>query len=181
MNEEQLLQLQAWVDGELPEGEARQIEKQLETDAEARALADELKMTKAFLVGNEPEHVVTDSREFYWSQIQRRIEREAATTASASARSESHHWTHTWRRFLAPVAGFAVVVFLTVLGLNLYQRPKIDDNLQHLVEVENLDEHTGSIAYKSQSENMFVVYLYNKESESTGDDEFDMAEDSVLQ
>jgi hypothetical protein len=49
------------------------------------------------------------------------------------------------------------------------------------VEVENLDEHTGSIAYKSQSENMFVVYLYNKESESTGDDEFNMAEDSVLQ
>jgi anti-sigma-K factor RskA len=179
MNEEQLLQLQAWVDGELPEGEARRLERQIETDPEARALVQELKMTKAFLAGNEPEYTVPDSREFYWSQVKREIVRQAA--ASAQPADSRPAWTLGWRRFLAPVAGLALIAFLTVLSLNIVERPKLDESLQHLVEVENLDEHVGSMDYKSQAENMFVVYLYNKDLEPAADEESDMEDDAVLQ
>jgi len=177
MNEEQLLELQAWIDGELSEGEARRIERQLETDAEARALVAELKMTKAFLADNETEHAVPDSREFYWSQIQREIQRQDAATAKPAAETRPA-WALVWRRLLGPASGLALVVFLAVLSLNM-NAPKLDEGIQHLVEVENLDEHVGSIAYKSQAENMFVVYLYNKDAEPAAEDE--MSDDTVLQ
>jgi hypothetical protein len=55
----------------------------------------------------------------------------------------------------------ALVAFLTVVSLNLFQRGEIDDGRNYLGEVENLSEVIGSISYKSQSENMFVGYLYN--------------------
>jgi anti-sigma factor RsiW len=180
MNEEQLLQLQAWVDGELPEGEARRLARQIETDPEARALVEELKMTKAFLAGNEPEYAVPDSREFYWSQVKREIVRQAA--ASAQPADSRPAWTLGWRRFLAPVAGLALIAFLTVLSLNIVERPKLDESLQHLVEVENLDEHFSSIHFKSQEQNMFVVWLSNKDLEPAAtDEESDMEDDAVLQ
>ena len=38
---------------------------------EALALADELRMTRAVLAGNEPERAVPESREFYWSKVRR--------------------------------------------------------------------------------------------------------------
>lgn len=177
MNEQELLQLQAWVDGELPEGEARRIEKQLDTDTEAQALVAELRMTKAFLAGNEPEYRVPETREFYWSKIKREIEREKPQPAGAGLPS----WILGWRHLFAPLSGLALIAFLAVLSLDLLNRGQVDDALQHLVEVENLDEHIGSISYKSQSENMFVVYLYTKDQEPSEDEDFELMDDSVLQ
>lgn len=174
MNEEQLLQLQAWVDGELDPKDARKIEELLKADPDAEALAAELKMTKSFLAGNEPSVALNESREFYWSKIERQL----AIPEPLPATTGFLAWLQTWRRFLAPVSGLALIAFLSVLSINYFQSK---DNLQHLVEVENLDPHVGSISYKSQSENMFVVYLYNKDQESEGDDEFELMDDPVLQ
>jgi hypothetical protein len=70
-----------------------------------------------------------------------------------------------WRRLLAPLSGVALVAFVTVVSLNFLNRPPIEDALANLVEVENPSEHIGSISYKSQAENMFVVWLYDKESD----------------
>jgi hypothetical protein len=79
------------------------------------------------------------------------------------------------------VSGLALIAFLSVLSLNLFQRPGAEDPLQHLVEVENLSEHVGSISYKSQAENMFVVYLYNKDQDVENDEEFEPLDEPVLQ
>lgn len=177
MNEDQLLQLQAWVDGELPEGEARRIEKQLETDADAQALVAELRMTKSFLQGNEPQYQLSESRQFYWSKIQREIER----GATVPSRPGVSTWLMAWRRLLVPVSGLAVIAFATVLSLKFARVGGVDDPLQHLVEAENLNEDIGSIAYKSQSENMFVVYLYNKDREPAAEDDWEFIEESALQ
>lgn len=179
MNEEQLLQLQAWMDGELPEEEARRVEGLLRTHPEAEALVAELRMTKGFLAGNEPQLKVPESREFYWSKLRREIERVEAAEVAASAPAPAPTWLLSWRRFLAPLSGLAMIAFLSVLSLNLYHRAE-QDPLQHLVEVENLDETIGSISYKSQSENMFVVYLYNKEQNSDNEDD-EPFDDQVLQ
>ena len=49
MNWKQQLELQAWVDGELSESDARRVAAMVESNATALALADELKMSKALI------------------------------------------------------------------------------------------------------------------------------------
>lgn len=177
MNVDQQLKLQAWVDGELPEAEARQVAALVDSDKQAQSLVAELRLAQSIFAGNEPEVKLPESRDFYWSKIQREIERcEKAATPAATSVS----WAFAWRRLLTPLAGVAVVAFLSVVSLNLFHQ-KADDSLRYLVEVEDLSEEVGSISYKSQSENMFVVYLYNKDQEPKVAPELMPVDDTVLQ
>ena len=166
MNWDQKLKLQAWVDGELSEAEARQMAALVESDKDARAVAAELRTTRAFLAGNEPETKLSEGRDFYWSKIQREIER---LDGAAQFEPSRAHWWFAWRRLLAPVSGLALIAFVSVLSISLFNRSQVSESLQHLVEVENLSEDIDSISYKSQSENMFVVYLYAKEQATESD------------
>ena len=161
MNWKQQLELQAWVDGELSESDARRVAAMVESNATARALADELKMAKAFISANEPVVAVPESRDFYWSQIRRRIESAENVQESAAGFS----WSLVWRRFATPLSGLALVALLGVISFNSFRSPVSDDGSRFLVEVENLSEDVGSISYRSQSENMFVVYLYKKDQD----------------
>lgn len=177
MNWERQLELQAWVDGELSAGDARRVAAFAESDADARALANELRMAKAFISANEPEVKVPDTREFYWSQIQRRI----AQAEPAPAASPALSWQFVWRRLVTPLSGLALVTFLAVVSFNTFREPAIDDSSRFMVEVENLSDDVGSISYRSQSENMFVVYLYKKDQEAESDTQSDQINDSFFQ
>jgi anti-sigma factor RsiW len=177
MNLEQQLKLQAWVDGELSESEARQVAALVHEHPEARDLVGELRVTKSFLVGNEPEAKLPESGDFYWSKIHRAIEREE----QAAARLPDASWTLAWRRLMAPLSGVALIVFLSILSLNIFQQQSANDNASYLVEVENLSDDIGSISYRSQSENMFVVYLYKKDQEAEIDPEAEPMDDTFLQ
>ena len=159
MNAEQQLKLMAWVDGELPDTEARQMAEYVQAEKAAQALTDELRMCKSMLAGNEPSPTLAESREFYWSKIQREIERQEKIAPQPGQFS----WLASWRRVLAPVSGLALIAFVSVFSFNLLRTPTLEDTMKELVEVENLSEDIGTISYKSQSENMFVVYVYNKE------------------
>ena len=186
MNEDRLLQLQAWVDGELPEGEARRLAESVRGDAEAEALVQELRLTKSFLAGNEAELRLpaAESRDFYWSKIERAIGQAEASPRPELPTAQPFGWLLAWRRLLAPASGLALVAFFSVLSLSVYHQHQVDDRSLHLVEVENLSEHVGSISYKSQSENMFVVYVYNKDKdvEPEADEDFDsLPVDPVIQ
>ena len=77
MNEEQQLKLQAFLDGELPEREAREILAWTQRDGAAAALLAELKNTRQALVKSEPHLSVPESRDFFWSKIEREIQRAA--------------------------------------------------------------------------------------------------------
>ena len=77
MKQELQLKLQAYLDGELPDGEAREAADLLAQDAEARALLAELKNTRAALAGFEADIKLPESREFYWSKIEREIQRQS--------------------------------------------------------------------------------------------------------
>jgi len=72
------LKLQAYVDNELSGREARDISARLDRDAEARALCAELTNLRTLVAAHELEVRVPESREFYWSKIQREIVRTAA-------------------------------------------------------------------------------------------------------
>jgi hypothetical protein len=177
MNVEQQLKLQAWVDGELPEAEARQIAAFAQNESDAHALAQELRLTKGFLAGNEPEVKLPESADFYWSKIRREIE-SVEKAANATPRMA---WTFAWRRLMAPLSGLALIAFLSILSLNVFHQQPIDDSAKYLVEVENLSEDIGSISYRSQSENMFVVYLYKKDQDTESNLEAEPIDDTFFQ
>jgi anti-sigma factor RsiW len=156
------LKLQAWVDGELAAAEARDIAALAEADEAAQTLAAELRFTKGFMAGNEPEVALPETHDFHWSKIRRAIENAERETTPVASLS----WTAAWRRMLAPLAGVALVALVTAVSLNFFGSRQEDDAMATLTEVENPSEHIGSISYRSQAENMFVVWLYDKETES---------------
>ena len=97
MNEETLMQVQAYLDNELTPADARKVAEVISTDPEARAIYQELKDTREILTttGEAPLQL-QDTREFYWSQIQRRI-------AAAEPRPATAPIGSWWLRLVAPL------------------------------------------------------------------------------
>ena len=70
MNSELEIKLQAFLDGELPESQAREVRNLIQESSDARALLEELTWTKAVLEEGEANVTLPESREFYWSKIE---------------------------------------------------------------------------------------------------------------
>ena len=103
---EPLLDLQAYVDGELSEDRRRQIEAALPSDVDARELVQGLRQLGTLIRAHEPVATVPVSREFYWSQIRRQIEADSqAKRPQAPAASAALGWL----RWLIPAMGVAAV------------------------------------------------------------------------
>ena len=167
------LKLQAYLDGELPDREAREVAAALASDTEAQQLLAELKTTTSVLRENEPQLTVPESREFYWSKIERAIE----CAQPEPAQPLMAVW-FALRRVIAPVAGLALVLFL---GIASFKVNTVSDPSVHLAEVESLSEHVSSFSFRSQSENMFVVWLSeNTEQQATAVSDADF-DDEILQ
>jgi anti-sigma factor RsiW len=105
------VKLQAYLDGELPEGERRAVESSLTQDAEAAALLAELRHTNASLAAFEREIKLPESREFFWSKIEREIRRQEQQSPQ---RQEPQAWFAGWRRLLIPASAVAALVVLLV-------------------------------------------------------------------
>ena len=110
MDFEKQLKLQAYLDGELPEGERRAVESSLAQDAEAVALLAELQHTNAALAVFEGEIKLPESREFFWSKIEREIRRQEP----APQREAQPSWLSGWRRLFVPASAVAALVLLLV-------------------------------------------------------------------
>lgn len=106
------LKLQAYLDGELPARETSEVTDWLARDAEARALLAELQNTRGALKTFEAELKLPESREFYWSGIQRRIGQLERTPSV----DEPPAWLSALlRRFLAPAGALAALVIAATL------------------------------------------------------------------
>jgi anti-sigma factor RsiW len=154
MTEEQQLKVQAYLDGELPESEGREIAAWLERDADASALLGELKNTRGVLKDLGADAVAVklpESREFYWSKIKREIERTAPTPVAAEKTS-----LFTWfRRALMPlgtVAALALVALVAVHSFSGGHRP-----MPMAANVMLGD--SGALTYRDDSQDMTVVWL----------------------
>ena len=177
MNGDLMLKVQAWVDGELPGEEARQVEILVSGNKEAAALVSELRMTRGFLQGNETALKVPDSPEFYWSKIRREIERLDASGQSVPAPS-SALWA-ALRRFMVPASGLALVMIVAALSFKYFSPTTFEDQM---VEVENLSEEMSSMDFRSQVGNMFVVVLRSKDQGNTEDEsQFDPLDELLFQ
>ncbi len=104
-----LLQLQAHVDGELPESEQAAVDELLARDPRAAALAAELRAVGDSLRSVDPMRRVPETREFYWSQIRRRLDAPAVPVPQAAP-----SWGRLWG-WLLPACGVAVAAVLLSL------------------------------------------------------------------
>ena len=111
MDHEAQLKLQAFLDGELPENDARAVAALVARDAEAAALLRELRHTRQALAGFETAKL-PESREFYWSKIQREIERQEPVPDTAETAS-----LFIWlRRFLLPASAVAALAIAVMIA-----------------------------------------------------------------
>lgn len=150
---EKELKLQALIDGELPPDEAKQANDWLARDADAQALFNELKSTKAALAGNEPELKLPEAPEFYWSKISRQIE----TEARALEREESTSASFSWRRWLMPLAATVSLALILIVTLKLSLGSRL--RLATADAFEPPHEDSSIISFRSESEGISVVWV----------------------
>lgn len=114
MKEDLQLKLQAYLDGELPSGEAQAVRDLLATDAAARDLLLELTHTRDVILAHEASIKLPESREFFWSKIQREINREAKPAPAPGPKFSFAAWLH---RALVPAGAMAAVAIAVMLSL----------------------------------------------------------------
>jgi len=165
MKRQEELELQAYLDGELSERDALRVAERLDQDPEARLLVSELTWTRGALAVQEPQIALPESREFYWGKIERAIARQEVNQEWESGLP----WLETvlgWRRFLAPVSGLALVLTLVLGVMKFYDWTASEKFPRYLAQVENPSEEMGSFSFRSQAENVFVVWLYDRPLEA---------------
>jgi hypothetical protein len=111
MKLEQALEIQAHADGQLALGRRAEVDRWLRENPVAASLRTELVTVRQAVREHEPDAIVPVTREFYWSQIQRRIAvEEAALNRAAKTGSIS-----SWVRWLAPALGVAALALILTL------------------------------------------------------------------
>jgi len=165
MNSDTQLKIQAYLDNELSPGEARKIAAMLSSDRDLQELYGELRATKEVIRANEPELKVSDSREFYWSQIQRRL-------ATVERAPEPKMARPLWIRLLAPLAGTAALfaLLMAVMNPGAPLSPgiggpvaKADGNRPMHGEVQDLSDEVSSVTFRSEENGVTVVWLTDRQ------------------
>ncbi len=151
MDYEFQLKLQAFLDGELSEAEASEVARRLARDQEAVALLAELRNTRQAFVGVEIGVKLPESREFFWSKIRREIEREQKLPPTPA----QVPIFGLLRRLLVPASAVALlgIVLAVVVGRNASAQ---------VGEMEMLSDDMGALTYRSQSDGITMVWLYNR-------------------
>lgn len=163
MTTEFKLKLQAWLDGELTPREARAVEAQVQALPEAQALLAELRFTRATLRENEPQYTLPESREFYWSKIERAIQAAEKTGAGALS-AFGLGWLRRYWPQLSGAAVAAVVLGFATLHFNWLTANTWED-------VENPLAETGTFCFRSEQDQITLVWVYDRaeEEESESD------------
>jgi anti-sigma factor RsiW len=151
MKEELQLKLQAYLDGELPSGEAREVADLIACDTELRSLHAELNNTRGVLKAFESGIKLPESREFYWSKIKREIDR-----LEKPPQVEEPAWLSVWlRRFLAPAGAVAALVIAATLIMRQTPVGQSSSEPETVTAFADSDAFT----YRDYSTGMTLVWL----------------------
>ena len=168
MDYDSQLKLQALLDGELPEVEASKVAQWLARDPEAAALSEELRNTRTALAGLETGIQLPESREFFWSKVQRDIQR----LETPAAKAASVPLSALLRRFLVPASAIAMVVIAGVM----LTRPG-PSGLTPAAEIETALADSGAFTYRDYSAGATLVWLsYPADTEVADNDEMGTVE-----
>jgi anti-sigma factor RsiW len=175
MNEEMEFKLQAWVDGELKGADASRMAQLVEEELDASQTVAELRAVKNMMAGAELSRAVPETREFYWSKIERQIQLEDSRSEASPAKPGL---MARWRRFLMPLAGLAAascVAVFTLTQSTTQPKSTTDD------EFTSTDEAMETTTYRDQSSGMTVVWLQDRDAASpTGAKPSPQADDAIL-
>ncbi len=153
------LKLQAFLDGELPPAEASQVESWLARDREATALLAELRNTREAMGGFEVGVQLPESREFFWSKIQREIQPSVPPAPEPAAAP----FFALLRRWLLPTAAAAALAITVLLAI---------PSARSSAEMSVAD--SGAFTYHDFSAGATLVWLsYPAENEVAQNDETD--------
>jgi hypothetical protein len=147
MNQNLELKWQAWLDRELSDAETRRTGEKIAGDATATRLVAELRSVKEVMAGNELGMTVPDSRDFYWSKIQREIERQAR-----GARPAPSPVLNAWVRWLSPISGVAALSCILLMATRHPAAPTFD-------EISSTGEGMEAVTFHDQTAGMTVVWL----------------------
>jgi anti-sigma factor RsiW len=162
MDYQDQLKLQAYFDGELPEGESREMADRLARDPGAAALLTELRQTREAMAGFEDGIQLPEARDFYWSKIRREIERQDAPAAQLPS---SVPLIARLRRFLVPAAGLALLVIAGIVSIQGPEEP---------ASIETALADPGAMIYHDYSAGATFVWLsYPADKEIIDEDDFD--------
>ena len=151
MNNENLLKLQAYLDQELTPEVAEEVTNWLALDPEAQAILQGLRETKSILAGNELPAGVPETREYYWSKIEREIVRLDADLERRTSPAAGR-W---WMRYALPFAGVALLALVLVTITKTTSGP-LAGNFH---EIETPLEEASAITFHSQTAGMTVVWI----------------------
>ena len=150
MNYENQLKLQAYLDGELSESEAREVANWLAKDREAVALHAELRNTRQAMAGQEIGVELPESREFFWSKVRNQIEMEQPEPVRAAPSLLAG-----WRRFLMPAAAFAALMIAFFLANEQFGfLPG-----SQVAKLETTRSDPGTFIYRDYSAGSTLVWL----------------------
>lgn len=158
MNEERALKLQAYLDGEMAENEVADFEASLARDPELQALQSELSFVSKALRDSDPVVAVPESREFYFSQIQRRIEAAEAASDRETVGAGAG-WMSWLRRAMLPLSGVAAACLMLVVSLREGTLPVRSFH----EETESPIEETAAVTFRSEAEKVTIVWLYDRQ------------------
>ena len=150
MNEKEL-KLQAYLDKELAADEKQQLESSYLQDPKANALLAELRMVRSVLKGYEDQTKLPESREFYWSKVERGIRAAERAELSPSQNTGLRTW---WRKWLMPAGAFAA---LAIAGWLAGTQTGFFGSAAPLGE-SSLDD-TGAFTYRDFSTSTTLVWL----------------------
>jgi anti-sigma factor RsiW len=145
------LKLQAFLDGELPEDEAREVVSLIARDEGAKALHAELKNTRKAIKDSEANVRLPESREFFWSKIDREIQR--LEPVAQPTRSVSPF--EFLRRLLMPASAFAALVIAGLITYNQIAPP----GRPHTLETETAMANSDAFTYRDYSTGVTLVWL----------------------
>ena len=166
MDDKAQLKLQALLDGELTPREASEVTRWMTQDPEAAALLAELRNTRSALAGFEAEVRLPESREFFWSKIEREIRR-LEKLAPEPARES---YLVRIRRFLVPASAVAAVL---TAGLMLNQLAGPPGGAA-TAATETALADSGAFTYHDFSAGATLVWLgYPAENEAAEPDDME--------
>ena len=164
MEYELQLKLQALLDGELSEAEASEMAQRAARDPEVVALLGELRNTREALTGFETGIKLPESREFFWSKVQREIQR----LETPAAKPAPAPLSALLRRFLVPASALALVF---IAGVVLTQ-PTGRWGRTPVADIETALADSGAFTYRDYSAGTTLVWLsYPADTEAADNDE----------
>lgn len=152
------LKLQAFLDEELSDREAAEVQAWLAREPEAQALLAELRNTAKALAGHETELRLPESSGFFWSKIEREIRRQEQPSVPA----KGFPWMAWLRRPFVPVGTAAfLAISLVVLVAHPWQT-----GASQYAEMEIASDDMAACTFRDQANKMTVVWFYDRTDDS---------------